>query len=128
MKLQVIGLFEISKNLFISFILVMILLILNSVTLSKCFLIALIFEIFRVLTALLLARPSSKVTLLTSEKLTTQIELSTIKSVQLELVKHSKLTRKLIKIDKELETVQAQYIPKAKKVKKLLRIFRVIYY
>ena len=57
--------------------------------------------------------------------LETKIELSRIKSVQLELVKHSKLSRALIKYEKDLEAIQSQYAPKALQVKKIFRIIRV---
>lgn len=46
-------------------------------------------------------------------------------SVNQELVKHSLLTRKIIKTDKDIETIQSEYAPKATKVKNFFRICRV---
>jgi hypothetical protein len=46
-------------------------------------------------------------------------------SVNQELVKHSLLTRKIIKADKDIETIQSEYAPKATKVKNFFRICRV---
>ena len=51
-----------------------------------------------------------------------------IKSVQLEFVKHSLLTRKLIKFDKEIEKLQFNHGPVAARVKKIMRISRVVVY
>lgn len=59
------------------------------------------------------------------EKYETQAELATIKSVQLEFVKHSLLTRKLIKTEKQLESIQSLYLPKLLKVRRYMRILRV---
>lgn len=73
----------------------------------------------------LIAGPSSKINELEKEKILVQIELRAIKSVQLELVKNSKLERKVIKIDKEIETLNAQQEPKVEKTRKVLRILRV---
>lgn len=55
----------------------------------------------------------------------TTLEIASIKSVNLEFVRHSLLNRKLIKIDKRLETIQFEQGPKSKKVKNVLRILRV---
>lgn len=62
---------------------------------------------------------------LEAEKLTTLIEQRKIKSVQLELVKHSKLERKIIKIDKEIEKINSENGPKVTKTRKILRYLRV---
>lgn len=51
-----------------------------------------------------------------------------IKSVQLEFVKHSLLTRKLIKFDKEIEKLQFNHGPVAARVRKWMRILRVVVY
>lgn len=75
--------------------------------------------------AYILAKPSSEANLLETQKLEAQVELSKIKSVQLELVKHSKLSRAIIKFEKQLEVIQAQYAPKALSVKKYARFTRV---
>jgi hypothetical protein len=75
--------------------------------------------------AYILAKPSSEANVLEVKKMETQIELSRIKSMQQEFVKHAKLSRLVIKYEKELETIQAQYAPKALRVKKTMRIIRV---
>ena len=62
---------------------------------------------------------------LEKEKIRIQMELSQIKSIQLELVRHSKLERNLIKIDKELEKLKANQIPKEKQMKFHFQIARV---
>lgn len=52
-------------------------------------------------------------------------EVSAIKSVQLELVKHSLATRKVIKIEKEIEAIKESFIPASKNMKNSFRIVRV---
>lgn len=42
---------------------------------------------------------------LLSKKADLKIQMTTIKSIQLEFVKHSKLSRSMIKIDKEIEVL-----------------------
>jgi hypothetical protein len=76
----------------------------------------------------MVARPSEESRKLEAEKLDTQLELAKIKSVQLEFVKHSLLARKIIKIEKQLEIIQGQYVPKSTRTKKYLRIARVSIY
>lgn len=71
---------------------------------------------------------SSKVNQLEKEKLEIQFELAQIKSIQLELVRHSKLERKMIKIDKEIEGLKANQIPKEKKFKSSVNIARGVIY
>lgn len=53
------------------------------------------------------------------------IELAGIKSIHVEFVRHSLLSRKIIKIEKRIETIQAEYKPKALRVKNVFRILRV---
>lgn len=89
------------------------------------FLLALIVSMWYYLLGYIIAGPSSKVTELEKEKVVTQIELRSIKSVQLELVRHSKLERKVIKIDKEIEGIKALQEPKIASTRKILRIARV---
>ena len=55
----------------------------------------------------------------------TALEVASIKSVNLEFVRHSLLTRKVIKIEKRIEVIQSEYAPKAIKVKNFFRICRV---
>ena len=75
--------------------------------------------------AFFLAQPSAEAKKLEVEKYEVQAELSTIKSVQLEFVRHSLLTRKVIKAEKQLELIQSQYLPKVQRVRRYLRIIRV---
>lgn len=59
------------------------------------------------------------------DKYVAQIELAKIKSVQLEFVKHSLLSRKVISIEKKIENIQVLYAPRLLRVKKIFRILRV---
>lgn len=52
-------------------------------------------------------------------------ELATVKSIQLELVRHSRLSRRVIKIEKEMEQIQQSHAPLSAQVKQILRIARV---
>ena len=72
-----------------------------------------------------MARPSKEIEVLQNQKIEAAQELALIKSVQLELVRHSLLTRKVIKIDKQIETIQSKHAPKQRSVKNVLRIIRV---
>lgn len=93
--------------------------------LGICIIIPAIVEFLRIFIAFLLAAPPSKIRQLEKDKLELQLELASIKSVQLELVRHSKLERKVIKIDKELETLKGSQQPKADSSRKILRVVRV---
>lgn len=85
-------------------------------------------EAARILIGYVLARPSSETKKLEAEKVEVQIALAKIKSVQLEFVEHSLLSRKVIKIDKQLSAICEAYIPKAQRAKKIMRIFRAVSY
>jgi hypothetical protein len=78
-----------------------------------------------IFSAYLLGGPSSKIFELEDQKAAAQIELASIKSVQLELVRHSKLERQVIKLDKEIETLKASQAPKGQKIRSTLRTVRV---
>lgn len=93
--------------------------------LVQCALLALVFEVLRIGVASLLARPSSEVMKLEADKFDAQAEVAKIKSVQLEFVKHSLLTRKVISIEKKIEGLQAQYYPRLLFVRKVCRVVRV---
>jgi cytoplasmic iron level regulating protein YaaA (DUF328/UPF0246 family) len=75
--------------------------------------------------AYILARPSTEIINLESDKYEAQLDVAKIKSVQLEFVKHSLLTRKVISIEKKIEQLQALYMPRLLKVRKVFRIIRV---
>lgn len=77
--------------------------------------------------AFMLSRPSPEIKKLQIERTEANIELAGIKSIQLELVRHSLLTRKIIKYDKQIEKLQGEYMPKLKKVRNASRIVRVLY-
>ncbi len=77
------------------------------------------------LSAYLFGRPSQKLYILQNQKFEASKELSQIKSVQLEFVKHSKLTRQVIKFEKEIEALQLTHGPRFKRVKNTFRIVRV---
>ena len=74
------------------------------------------------------AKPPDQIRKYNLEKAKANKELAEIKSIQLELVRHSLLTRKVIKIDKDIEKLQEKLIPRAKKVKQFFRILRVSLY
>jgi predicted RNase H-like nuclease (RuvC/YqgF family) len=81
---------------------------------------------FLVFSAFLVAKPSNKIQKLKDEKFALNLELAKIKSIQASLVQHSKLNRKVIKLDKEIEKLEIETGPKHKKVKKLFRFIRVL--
>lgn len=60
------------------------------------------------------------------EKLKIQAELGTIKSVQLELVRASKLERGIIKIDKEISKLKEGQDGTDKRSRNVLRVLRVV--
>jgi hypothetical protein len=62
---------------------------------------------------------------LNNEKIDVTLQLSDIKSVQLEFVKHSLLSRKKIKLEKEIENLQLEQAPKVRRVKRFGRIVKV---
>eukprot|EP01039_Chlorochromonas_danica_P000699 gene699-757_t len=93
-----------------------------------CIYIPALFEFIRIILGYLLGGPSKKVAQLEAEKLLLLIEQRKIKSVQLELVKHSKLERKIIKIDKEIEKINSENGPKVTKTRKILRYLRAVFY
>ena len=84
-----------------------------------------IFEILRIIIGFLLAGPSGRLQTLEKDKIIAMIELRSIKSVQLELVRNAKLERRIIKIDKEIEQLTKQQTPKVEKTRKMLRYLRV---
>ena len=87
--------------------------------------IAFVFEAVRILLAYLLARPSDEIRQLNQQKAEASAELATIKSVHVEFVRHSLLSRKVIKLEKRIETIQMDYAPKAQRAKGIFRTIRV---
>lgn len=82
-------------------------------------------QILSLISAYQFGKPPDKLRQLLEQKAETNLELADIKSVNLEFVKHSKLSRKVIKIEKEIETIQLTSAPRIKKVKYVSRVFRV---
>lgn len=87
-----------------------------------------VFEFLRIIIAYLLASPSSEIGKLEAKLLETQLDVSKIKSVQLEFVKHSKLSRELIKLEKQIETIKDKDAPKAKQVAYIFQMIRIAAY
>jgi len=86
----------------------------------------LLVEMIRILIASVLNKPSSEQALLQRQREDANAELASIKSVQLELVRHSKLTRKIIKMDKQIEDLQAGNAPKFQRARRVGRISKVL--
>lgn len=62
------------------------------------------------------------------EKIKAQADLSSIKSVQLELVRSSKLERQVIKLDKELVKLREGHDSLKARFKSMSRVLRVLLY
>ncbi len=93
--------------------------------LGFCVVIPALFEVVRIIIGYFVAAPPARVKELEQQKVEAKFNLASIKSVQVELVRHSKLQREIIKIEKELETLQANQQPLADKLKKIMHIARV---
>mmetsp|Transcript_7875 Transcript_7875/g.5909 ORF Transcript_7875/g.5909 Transcript_7875/m.5909 type:complete len:174 (+) Transcript_7875:53-574(+) len=82
-------------------------------------------EFLRIFIGFLISLPSTmKKQSLEVEKLKLQAELSTIKSIQLELVRASKLERGIIKIDKDIQKLKEGQDGSGKTVRGILRGLR----
>lgn len=88
----------------------------------------LVFEFFRILIAYMVSKPSDKIRENMVKKAEYQVELSTITAIQVDFVKHSKLTRNIIKLDKEIEQLQREYAPRVTKTKSIARFIRFLCY
>ena len=93
-----------------------------------CTIISCIFEFLRLIIAAQLAKPPSIITQLEKEKMEVLVELASIKSVQVELVRSSKLERRKISLEKQIEKLEAALPPMVHKVRKIVRIIRAIVY
>jgi hypothetical protein len=91
-------------------------------------LLIMIFELLRIFFAYILCKPPNQIAKLQAEKFELQQELATIKSVNLEFVRHSLLSRKVIKIEKSIEGVKESQAPKIMRVKGFFRVLRMIAY
>lgn len=85
-------------------------------------------ETVRIIIGFVLAAEPSKVRALRMSKQEVESELATIKSIQVEFVRHSQLTRKVIKLDKEMEGINDGLPSKRRRVKSVLRVLRLALY
>lgn len=84
----------------------------NSLSALACCLVAVVLELLRIVVAYLLcARQSTQVREFAREKIRLKVELSQIKSAQLELVKKSKLERRLIEAEKKMDNLKDDVLP-----------------
>jgi hypothetical protein len=90
-----------------------------------CVLFALFFEIIVYVVEKYISLPPTELVTANNDLVATKLELCTVKSVQLELVKHSKLTRKMIKLEKQIETIKESQLPKVNRWNYILRVSRV---
>ena len=74
---------------------------------------------------LFVKRPPAELTTATAELNATRIELCEVKSIQLQFVKHSKLSRKAIKLEKQVEDIKLAQVPKLIRLRNILWIIRV---
>lgn len=102
----------------------------NSSALLFCMGVAVLTELLRVLVAYMLgSRKTAEVRKLAKEKLTLKLELSKIKSAQMELVKKSKLERRLIETERNMEKFKEDVLPQlARSLKAAFRIVRLVVY
>lgn len=87
--------------------------------------VVLTFELLRILIAYILAADPSELKQAREEKLALQSELATIKSVQLEFVRHSLLSRKVIKLEKQIDEIAVRQGPLRIRVQRALQILRL---
>lgn len=71
------------------------------------------------------SKPPKEIQQLLEESRQIKADVASIKSIQLELVRHSKLTRKLIKVEKELERVKSEQTPIVDKWRTITKYARV---
>ena len=93
---------------------------------ALCFVLA--FELLRILVAYLLAADPSELRSAREERLALQAELATIKSVQLEFVRHSLLSRKVIKLEKQIDEISERQGPLRTRVQRTLQLLRLCLY
>ena len=86
------------------------------------------YELFRILIAYALAADPSELKQVREEKLALQAELATIKSVQLEFVRHSLLSRRVIKLEKQIDEIVEKQGPLRIRVQRALQILRLCVY
>jgi hypothetical protein len=88
----------------------------------------LIFEVLRIAIAYFLASDSQELKKARADKIEAQLEIAQIKSVQLEFVKHSLLSRKVIKCDRLMEDINEKLTPKKDRIQLIFRITRMFLY
>lgn len=92
------------------------------------FVFALIFEIVFFNLEQYVTQPPSELKTIANQITETKQDLCKIKSIQLELVKHSKLTRRLIKLEKQTESIKEEQAPRVAKWQYIMTVARVIIY
>lgn len=90
--------------------------------------VAFLFEGIRIAIAFFLASDSQELRKMYAERKEAQIEIGLIKSIQLEFVRHSLLSRKIIKYDKQIEDVLEKQVPFKSRVQTVFRVLRVALY
>jgi len=102
----------------------------NSLALLACVGLAFILELLRVVVAYAYcARKSNEVRLLAREKIGLRYELAQIKSAQLELVKKSKLERRLIETERKMDNVKDDVLPSLqRKLRSVFWYIRIVSY
>lgn len=87
-----------------------------------------IFEFFHQLCLFIAKLPSKDIKNLKKEIYLVKNEINSITSVQTNLIKHSKLTRKLISLEKDLNTKQVSVKPLLNKINNLFYYLRLAFY
>jgi hypothetical protein len=87
-----------------------------------------LFEFCRIVFGYFLCKPPKELAKLEAERYEIQQELATIKSVNLEFVRHSLLSRKVIKIEKSIDDLKAAEAPRLSRAKGFFRILRAVAY
>jgi hypothetical protein len=80
----------------------MFLIVQNTRVLVICLAVSLCYALARIAVLSLLCRPSAALLALLTTQLKTKKELGSIKSVQTDFVRHSRLNRQMIQLDKEV--------------------------
>lgn len=70
--------------------------------------------------------PPKELKIYESELKETRLALCKVKSIQVEFVKHSKLSRKALKLEKDIERVKELQVPKIDRIKGMIGYFKII--
>ncbi len=99
----------------------------DPINLFLCVGVALVFEILRIFISLLFAGERG-LQIFTEQRLNVLADIATIKSEQLEFVKKTKLERRLIAVEKDIEKCKLSYAAAAPRWKRAFRIVRLVVY